>query len=46
MRKQYHFWPGEQGLDAWDVDRLIALSRNLPAITVDPESIPGVETAY
>lgn len=26
MRKQYHFWPGEKGLDAWDVDRLIALS--------------------
>ena len=28
MRKQYHFYPGEQGRDAWDVDRLIALSRN------------------
>ena len=46
MRKQYHFWPGEQGLDAWDVDRLIDLSRHLPAITVDPKSIPEVETAY
>jgi len=23
VRKQYHFWPGEHGLDAWDVDRLI-----------------------
>lgn len=20
MRKQYHFWPGTEGLDAWDVD--------------------------
>jgi hypothetical protein len=29
VRKQYHFWPGEEGLDAWDVDRLIALSRDL-----------------
>ena len=26
MRKQYHFWPGTSGLDAWDVDRLIRLA--------------------
>jgi hypothetical protein len=25
VRKQYHFWPGEHGVDAWDVDRLIEL---------------------
>jgi len=25
MRKQYHFWPGEGGMDAWDVDHLIEL---------------------
>ena len=30
MRKQYNFWPGPVGLDAWDVDRLIELSRDLP----------------
>ena len=24
MRKQYHFWAGKDGLDAWDVDRLIS----------------------
>jgi hypothetical protein len=28
--KQYHFWPAEQGFDAWDVDRLVELSRGLP----------------
>ena len=30
MRKQYYFRPSEQGLLAWDVDRLIALSRDFP----------------
>ena len=29
MRKQYHFRPGDSGLRAWDVDRLVALSRHL-----------------
>ncbi|MBY0497824.1 MAG: hypothetical protein K2Y23_26750 [Cyanobacteria bacterium] len=28
MRKQYYFRPTAQGLLAWDVDRLIELSRN------------------
>jgi hypothetical protein len=30
VRKQYHFWPAEVGFDAWDVDRLIELSGDLP----------------
>ncbi len=30
MRKQHHFWAGEDGLDAWDVDRLIRLSAEFP----------------
>jgi hypothetical protein len=30
VHKQYHFWPGESGLDAWDVDRLIELTAGLP----------------
>lgn len=46
MRKQYHFWPGDDGLDAWDVDRLIALSRELPVRTVPLASITEVDTAY
>jgi hypothetical protein len=29
VRKQYFFWPSERGLLAWDVDRLIELSRDL-----------------
>ena len=30
MRKQYYFRPSNRGLLAWDVDRLVQLSRNLP----------------
>jgi hypothetical protein len=30
VRKQYHFWPDDHGLDAWDVNRLIELSAPLP----------------
>ena len=30
MRKQYFFRPSSRGLLAWDVDRLVALSRDLP----------------
>lgn len=35
MRKQYHFKPSAAGLRAWDVDRLVVLSRHL-----EPELIP------
>src|ERR1700730_9798921 len=31
VRKQYHFWPGADGVDAWDVDRLIDMSAELAA---------------
>lgn len=46
MRKQYHFWPGERGLDAWDVDRLIQLSRDLPVEHVPIDDITEVDTVY
>ena len=46
MRKQYHFWPGKHGLDAWDVDRLIELSRELPVIEVPLASIEEVDSNY
>jgi hypothetical protein len=46
MRKQYHFWPGEQGLDAWDVDRLIGLSADLPVHDVPLVTIDELDTAY
>lgn len=46
VRKQYHFWPGDDGLDAWDVDRLIELSQGLPVKKVNVSSISEVDTVY
>jgi hypothetical protein len=46
MRKQYHFWPAERGFDAWDVDRLIALSQGLPTERVAVDAIGEVDTVY
>ena len=46
VRKQYHFWPAERGFDAWDVERLIALSRDLPVESVSAESIWEIDTPY
>lgn len=46
MRKQYHFWPGEDGFDAWDVDRLVELSRGLPIKDVELASIDEVDSVY
>lgn len=39
MRKQHHFWPADPNFDAWDVDHLIALSRDLSIERVTVESI-------
>jgi hypothetical protein len=46
VRKQFHFWPGETGLDAWDVDRLIEMSAGLPVREVALETIKDVDTDY
>jgi hypothetical protein len=46
VRKQYHFWPGTTGLDAWDVDRLIGLSRKLPITDVELSTISEVDSVY
>ncbi len=46
MRKQYNFWPGPDGLDAWDVDRLIALSAALPVVKVPVSLFAEFDTGY
>jgi len=46
VRKQYHFRPGEVGFDAWDVDRLIELTEELPIIEVQVDSIREVDTDH
>ena len=46
MRKQYHFRPGPEGLRAWSVDRLVALTEALPLIQVPVAAIREVDEAY
>lgn len=46
VRKQYHFWPGEHGMDAWDVDRLIRLSAELQPREVPFETIQDLDPDY
>jgi hypothetical protein len=46
MRKQYHFRPGDVGLRAWNVDRLIQLSGHLKIELVSVMSIREIDEAY
>lgn len=46
MRKQYNFYPGESGLDAWDVDRLIQLSQNFEVREIPVASITEIDSPY
>ncbi len=46
VRRQYHFWPGVDGLDAWDVDRLIELSASFVEEEVSVRAIWELDTVY
>ena len=46
MRKQYHFRPSPRGLQAWDVDRLVALTKNLPRFQVRLTAIRELDEPY
>lgn len=46
MRKQYHFRPGRGGLEAWDVDRLLAAVQDAPVEDVPLAAIEDVDTEY
>jgi hypothetical protein len=46
VRKQYHLWPGDEGIDAWDVDRLIELTIALPVFDVPLGELPEIDSAY
>jgi len=46
VRAQYHLWPTGEGLDAWDVHRLIRLSRGLPVRDVAVSSIKDLDCEY
>ena len=45
MRKQYYFRPSPSGLLAWDVDRLVRLSRELPVRTLPLTEIRELDEA-
>jgi hypothetical protein len=46
VRKQYHLRPSPSGLLAWDVDRLVDLSRDLPVREVPIESIRELDETF
>ena len=46
MRKQYHFRPSEKGYYAWDIDRLIALSKNFERKEVLLEAINELDENF
>lgn len=46
VRKQYHFWRVADAFDAWDVDRLIELSRVLPVEMLVVAEIDEVDHVY
>ena len=43
IRPQYHFRKTDSGLDAWNVQRLVNLSRDLPVRLVDPRSFKELQ---
>jgi hypothetical protein len=46
MRKQYYFQPSSRGLLAWDVDRLIQLSRTFPRKHIPLDEIQELNEAW
>lgn len=46
MRKQYHCWRVGDAFDAWDVERLIELSRDLPVEMIAVAEIGEVDYVY
>jgi len=46
MRKQYHFRPSDNGLYAWDVDRLVELSREISPKEIPLNNITEFEESY
>jgi hypothetical protein len=46
MRKQYHFRPEPDGLKAWDIDRLVALTKELRHEQVPLSAILEIDEPY
>lgn len=46
MRKQYHLRKSERGLLAWDIDRLIELTKDLPTQLIALDDIREIDEPY
>ena len=46
MRKQYHFRPSKKGLYAWDIDRLIALTKDMESKLIHLDSIQELDENF
>jgi hypothetical protein len=46
MRKQYFFRPSDRGYKAWDVDRLVALSKEFPRVQVALTDLRELDEAF
>ena len=46
LRKQYHFRPSNRGLYAWDVDRLIRLTKDLEPKFISVDSIKELDENF
>ena len=46
MRKHYYFRPNGDKFDAWDVDRLVRLSSDLPVREIPVDAIADIDSVY
>ncbi len=46
MRKQYHFRPSPKGYYAWDINRLVELTKNFERQRVKLDSIQEIDQAF
>jgi hypothetical protein len=46
MRKQYYFRPSDRGYNAWDVDRLVGLTKDFPRSEVALSDIGELDEAF
>jgi hypothetical protein len=46
MRKQYYFRPSDRGYRAWDIDRLVALTRDFPRVQIALSDIRELDEAF
>ena len=46
MRKQYHFQPSKNGFYAWDVDKLVEITKDFPRILIPLDQIKELDENF